>query len=136
MNATSGMNATLGMALLVLLTAASVVWPGANIAPPANPLSEIGDHLSVTVSGLGTRNATWWLGDTARATAQCPNPYAVRSGETLYSIAARCKVSAASIRQVNRLKSDRVWTNQRLVIPSAPANPSGSRPPVYPTPQP
>jgi len=131
------MNATLGMALLVLLTAAAVVWPGANLAPPANPLSEIGDHLYVTVSRLGTSYATWRLGDTARATAQCPNPYTVRSGETLYSIAARCKVSAASIKQVNRLKSDRVWINQRLVIPTAPTNPPGSRPPpVYPTPQP
>jgi LysM repeat protein len=130
------MNATLGMALLVLLTAAAVVWPGANLTPPANSLSEIGDHLYVTVSGTGTSYATWRLGDTARATAQCPNPYTVRSGETLYSIAARCKVSAASIKQVNRLKSDRVWINQRLVIPSAPANPKGSRPPVYPTPQP
>jgi len=131
------MNAPLGMALLALLTAAAVVWPGANLALPANPLSEIGDHLYVTVLGLGTSHATWRLGDTARVTAQCPNPYTVRSGETLYSIAARCKVSAASIRQVNRLKSDRVWINQRLVIPSVPANPKGSRPPpVYPTPQP
>jgi LysM repeat protein len=130
------MNATLSMALLVLLTAAAVVWPGANLTPPANFLSEIGDHLYVTVSGSGTSYAMWQLGNTARATAQCPNPYTVRSGETLYSIAARCKVSAASIKQVNRLKSDRVWTNQRLVIPSAPANPKSSRPPVYPTPQP
>jgi hypothetical protein len=131
------MNATLGMALLVLLTAAAVVWPGANLAPPANPLSEIGDHLYVIVPGLETSYATWWLGDSARATAQCPNPYTVRSGETLYSIATRCKVSAASIKQVNRLKSDRVWINQRLAIPSVPADPSGSRqPPVYPTPQP
>jgi len=131
------MNATLGMALLVLLTAAAVVWPGANLAPPANPLSEIGDHLYVTVSGSGTSYATWRLGDTARATAQCPNPYTVRSGETLYSIAARCKVGAASIKLVNRLNSDRVWVNQRLVIPAPPANPPGSRPPsVWPTPQP
>jgi len=131
------MNATSGMALLILLTAAAVVRPGANLAPPANPSSEIGDHPCVTVPGLGARFTTWWLGDTARATAQCPNPYGVRFAETLYSIAARCKVSAASIRQVNRLKSDRLRINQRLVIPSAPANPPRSRlPPVYPTPQP
>jgi len=131
------MNATLGMALLVLLTTAAVVWPGANLAPTAGPLSEISDHLYVTVSGAGTSYATWRLGDMARATAQCPNPYTVRSGETLYSIAARCKVSAASIKQVNRLKSDRVWVNQRLVIPAPAANPPGSRPPsVCPTPQP
>ena len=131
------MNATLGMALLVLLTAAAVVWPGVNMAPPASPLSEISDHLYVTVSGAETRYATWRLGDMARATAQCPNPYTVRSGETLYSIAARCKVGAASIKQVNRLKSDRVWVNQRLVIPAPLANPPGPRPPsVCPTPQP
>lgn len=131
------MNATLGMALLVLLTAVAVVWPGAKLAPSANPLSEISDHLYVTVSGAETRNATWRLGDMARATAQCPNPYIVRSGETLYSIAARCNVSAASIRQVNRLKSDRVWVSQRLIIPASPATPPGSRPrPVHPTPQP
>jgi len=131
------MNATSGMALLVLLTAAAVVRPGANLAPPANPLSEIGDHPCVTVPGLGTPSTMWYLGVTARATAQCHNPYTVRSGETLYSIAARCKVSAASIRQANRLKSDRVRINQRLVIPSVPANPPSSRPPpVYPTPQP
>jgi hypothetical protein len=131
------MNATLGMALLVLLTAAAVVWPGANPAPTANPLSEIGDHLYVAVSGVGTSYATWRLGGTARATAQCPNPYTVRSGENLYSIAARCRVSAASIKQVNRLKSDRVWANQRLVIPATLANSPGPRPPsVCPTPQP
>jgi LysM repeat protein len=131
------MNATLGMALLVLLTAAAVVWPGANLAPTASPSSEIGYHLYVTVPGTGTSYATWRLGDTARATAQCPNPYTVRSGETLYSIAARCKVGAASIRQANRLKSDRVWVNQRLVIPAPPGNPPGPRPPsVCPTPQP
>ncbi len=131
------MNATLSMALLVLLTAAAVVWPGANLASTANPLSEIGDHLYVPVSGAETWYATWRLGDMARATAQCPNPYTVRSGETLYSIAARCNVSAASIKQVNRLKSDRVWVNQRLVIPAPPVTPPGSRPrPVHPTPQP
>jgi LysM repeat protein len=131
------MNATLGMALLVLLTAVAVVWPGAKLAPSASPLSEISDHLYVTVSGAETRYTIWRLGDTARATAQCPNPYTVRSGETLYSIAARCNVSAASIKQANRLKSDRVWVNQRLVIPAPPATPPGSRPrPVHPTPQP
>ena len=131
------MNAKLGMALLVLLIAPAIVWPGANVALPASASSEIDDHLYIAVPGSGTSYATWRLGDTARATVQCPNPYTVRSGETLYSIAARCKVSAASIKQVNRLKSDRVWINQRLVIPSAPAKPPGSRPPpVHPTPQP
>jgi len=131
------MNATLGMAFLVLLTAAAVVWPGANLAPTANPLSEIGDRLYSTALSSGTSYATWRLSDTARAAAQCPNPYTVRSGETLYSIAARCKVSAASIKQVNRLKSDRVWINQRLAIPAPSANPSAPRPPsACPTPQP
>lgn len=131
------MNATLGMALLVLLTAVAVVWPGAKMVPSANPLSEISDHLYVTVSGAETRYATWRLGDMARATAQCPNLYIVRSGETLYSIAARCNVSAVSIKQVNRLKSDRVWVSQRLIIPASPATPPRSRPrPIHPTPQP
>jgi hypothetical protein len=38
---------------------------------------------------------------------------------------------------VNRLKSDRVWVSQRLIIPASPATPPGSRPrPVHPTPQP
>lgn len=131
------MNATLGMAFFVLLTAATVVWPEAKLAPSASPLSEISDHLYGAVPGAETGYATWRLGDTARATAQCPNPYTVRSGETLSSIAARCKVSAVSIKQVNRLKSDRVWVNQRLVIPAPPSTSPGSRPrPVHPTPQP
>ena len=131
------MNAKLGMALFVLLTVPALVWPGANSASPANILNWIGDHRYITVTGLGIAHAMWRLGDAARATTQCPNPYTVRPGETLYSIAARCNVSAASIKQVNRLKSARVWINQRLVIPAPPAKPPGSRPPpVYPTPQP
>ena len=131
------MNAKLGMALFVLLTVPALVWPGANLASPASTLNWIGDQHYVTVTDLGLDHATWRLGDAAQATAQCPNLYTVRPGETLYSIAARCNVSAASIRQVNRLKSDRVWINQRLVIPAVPAKPPGSRPPpVYPTPQP
>jgi LysM domain len=133
----AGMNGTLGMALLILLSAAAAVWPGAHLAEPASPLSKIGDDPYITVPGPGTGYATRQLGDTARAIAQCPNPYIVRSGETLYTIAARCKVSAASIRQANRLKSDRVRISQRLVIPSAPSSPPSSRPlPIYPTPQP
>ena len=130
------MNATPGMALLVLLIAVAI-RPGASLTPPGNPLSEIGDYPYVTIPKPGTGFPTWRLGDTARTTAQCPNPYAVRSGETLYSIAARCKVSVAGIRQANRLTSDRVRMNQRLVIPSAPSSPSGSRSPsIHPTPQP
>jgi hypothetical protein len=131
------MNARLGTALLFLLAAPAIAWPAASLAPPANSLTRIGDHLYSIVLGLGVGYPTWRLSDLAPATAQCPSPYTVRSAETLYSIAARCKVSAASIKQVNRLKSDRVWINQRLVIPSAPAKPPGSRPPpLHPTPQP
>ena len=131
------MNARLGMALFVMLTVPALVWRGANSASPANILNWIGDHRYVTIAGLGIDHAMWRLGDAARAIAQCPNPYTVRPGETLYSIVARCNVSAASIKQVNRLKSDRVWINQRLVIPAPPAKPPGScPPPLHPTPQP
>jgi LysM repeat protein len=131
------MNATSGRAPLVLLIAAAVVWSGITLAPPANALSEIDDHPHVTILRLRTDFPMWRFGDTARTTAQCPNPYTVHSGETLYSIAARCRVSAASIRQANRLTLDRVRANQRLVILSTPSRPSGSRPPpIYPTPQP
>jgi murein DD-endopeptidase MepM/ murein hydrolase activator NlpD len=130
------MNAAWGMALLVLLTATAMAWPGAGPAPAAGLFIGSNDPLYATASGIVAASAGWRSGDAVQAAAQCPNPYTVRSGETLYSIAAKCRVSAARIKQANRMKSDRVWVNQRLIIPAAPAIPQGVRPPIHPTPQP
>lgn len=50
------------------------------------------------------------------AAIKCPSVYVVRYGETLYSIAARCGVSAAALMRVNALRTTRVWPGQRLYI--------------------
>lgn len=52
------------------------------------------------------------------AALKCPSIYAVRYGETIYSIAARCGVSAITLTWVNGLRTTRVWPGQRLYIPT------------------
>lgn len=64
------------------------------------------------------------------AAARCPNPYTVRSGDTLSKIAARCGVSTAYLRQLNGLRSNAVWVGQSLITRA----PRSRRSPATPVP--
>jgi LysM repeat protein len=72
----------------------------------------------------------WLMPATAAVAVKCPTIYAVRYGETLSSIAARCGVSAAALKSANGLRTTRVWPGQRLYIPS----PVRTAPAPQPTP--
>ncbi|MCX6028212.1 MAG: LysM peptidoglycan-binding domain-containing protein [Chloroflexi bacterium] len=71
--------------------------------------------------------------------AACTNPYVVRSGDTLGSVAARCGVSAENLRRWNNLWSNTVWPGLRLITQgpfAAPATstrvPAAGSVPLYP----
>lgn len=49
------------------------------------------------------------------AGASCPNPYTVRSGDTLAAIGRRCGITPASLKKWNNLTSDRLRVGQVLV---------------------
>jgi LysM repeat protein len=55
------------------------------------------------------------------AGAALPRRYTVRSGDTLFSIAAAQGVTLAALRSANRLNGDRITVGQVLLIPAEPA---------------
>lgn len=63
--------------------------------------------------------------------AGCASPYSVRSGDSLYRIAARCGTTVAALKAANGLSGSVIKVGQRLVIPGATsAAPTGSAPPT------
>jgi len=54
-------------------------------------------------------------------TAACLNPYIVRRGETVNSIAMKCGTSALNLRQWNRLSSNSVGAGRALIVRVKPA---------------
>lgn len=46
----------------------------------------------------------------------CANPYTVRPGDTLYTVAWRCGATVANLMRWNRLKSVAIRPGQRLIV--------------------
>ena len=97
---------------------------------------------------VGSAHDSTWVGATyvfapqpARAAAvSCPNPYVVRIGDTLASIARRCGTTVTNLMRWNGLRFARVFVGQRLVVrtwqtPFAPVAPKVA-PPNKPPPTP
>jgi LysM repeat protein len=118
--------------------------------------SKIAARCGVTVSallranGLGSKSVLWVgqrlviPGGSSHSSGSsslvgCPNPYAVRSGDTLYSIAYRCGTTAANLRRWNGLSSDAVRPGQMLITRGYTAPSTWSKTPskgVLPSPTP
>lgn len=47
---------------------------------------------------------------------RCPNPYTVRAGDTLASIAQRCGTTVTNLMRWNGLRFARVFVGQRLTV--------------------
>ncbi len=71
-----------------------------NPTPPPPPTPDTGQPIPPTPSG------------------SCSNPYIVRSGDTLFSIAQRCNTTVIAIQQANGIPSpDYIFPGQQLRIP-------------------
>lgn len=70
--------------------------------------------------------------DTAKPTPATPNTastYTVQSGDTLYKIAAKFKMSVSDLKRLNSLSSNIIYVNQKLKV-SGQATPSNPKPEV------
>mgnify|MGYP003393985149 CR=1 FL=1 len=47
------------------------------------------------------------------------NHYCVKSGDTLAKIAKEFKTSSQKLKELNGLKSDKITTGQRLIVPNS-----------------
>ncbi len=78
------------------LSLSSVIYPGQRLAVPGTSSYSSGATSSSSSTG-------------------CPASYTVRSGDTLGSIARRCGVSVASLKQWNGLQSSTIRPGQVLI---------------------
>lgn len=77
-----------------------------------------GQRLAISgATGATTQRAT----SVTTTYTTCPNPYVVRSGDTLSLIAVRCGVTVYMIKQQNSLYSDLIRAGQVLYVRSAAA---------------
>ncbi len=109
-----------GVTLLSLMSAnglrvTSIIYPGQRLSIPGANATTTQSSAGATITSTG-----------------CPNPYVVRSGDTLSVIAARCGVTVYTIKQRNGLNSDLIWAGQALYVRSA----ASVAPSVAPTPYP
>ena len=116
-------------------------WSGVAV----EALQELNPELRRTTTPAGGHNLKVPIGTAAtiqaRLAAAEPSLFVkfefhtVRRGETLASIARRYKVSQTDLRAANDLRSNRVTTNQPLMIPARPTSglPGAGRPAVTTT---
>lgn len=108
---------TLSAAVIALIMGFAVL-PGPAQAEILSPQSEFAGAFCAILPAIGQGVATLSALGAKAGAVRCPTSYTVRYGETLYAIAARCGISAATLRQANGLRTDRLWTGQRLYVPT------------------
>lgn len=98
--------------------------PGSYTVRRGDSLSEIAAQFSVSLSDLKSANNlssnTIRIGQelTIPGAGSMAAEHKIRSGETLSEIAARYRISLASLRQANELSGDRIMVGQVLKIPT------------------
>ena len=105
-------------AAVIALIMGLVALPGSVQARITSPQGELAGIVCVTLPAIGQGTATLVMLGAKADAVRCPTSYTVRYGETLYSIAARCGIAAATLQQANGLRTDRLWTGQRLYVPT------------------
>ncbi len=110
------------LTILIIIGLVLFAFPGTSYGA-SNSVERV-ESRSTTASLRTRASASWKADDAAAAAVRCPSIYIVRYGETLYSIAARCGTSAATLMRANGLRSARVWPGQRLYIPAAKRTPA------------
>jgi LysM repeat protein len=71
-----------------------------------------------------SKDMYYLLGETPPAKPAQTNTYKVKSGDTLYSIAKKYNTTVSSLKKLNSLKSDRIYTGQVLKVSGTPSTPS------------
>ncbi|WP_175990139.1 LysM peptidoglycan-binding domain-containing protein [Bacillus sp. Marseille-Q1617] len=71
-----------------------------------------------------SKDMYYLLGETPPAKTEQTNTYKVKSGDTLYSIAKKYKTTVSSLKKLNSLKSDRIYTGQVLKVSGTSSTPS------------
>ncbi|MCC5804316.1 LysM peptidoglycan-binding domain-containing protein [Rossellomorea vietnamensis] len=68
------------------------------------------------------------LGETPPAKAEATGTYKVKSGDTLFAIAKKYKTSVSELKNINHLKSDRIYVGQVLKVSGSATAPSKNEP--------
>jgi LysM repeat protein len=71
-----------------------------------------------------SKDMYYLLGETPPAKPAQTNTYKVKSGDTLYSIAKKYNTTVSSLKKLNSLKSDRIYTGQVLKVSGTQTTPS------------
>ncbi|MGQ9598965.1 MAG: LysM peptidoglycan-binding domain-containing protein [Anaerolineae bacterium] len=150
-----------GQELIIPLPVANTPTPTPTLIPSPTPylytikwgdtLSAIAKRFNTTVEALmeanGIEDATRIQIGAQILIVQPPDfsatmayeTYEVQQGDTLFTIAAKFKLSVAEIKQINELKSDRLSVGHKLRIPLGTATPTPTftpTPTLTPTPSP